>query len=337
MNSKIILVVIDVIIVSLIIYLLKNKNELENILKKKARIILKFVIIMIVIICILLYNLKMIRKIGNSYKMLKLSQELEITTKEFDNKLEQEHKYYTNALQKEYGELEKEPYIPEGFEYVEGDVNSGFVIQDMNKNQYVWVPCTNRENENIVKLQKKDFYLQAGIKHYDCIDTEYESFINSALINGGFYISRYEIGMENENIVSKASVPVLTYISKKEAIELINNMYTNESINCKLINGYAYDTTLEWIEKSNNINIEKYRFDKDVDTLTGRSKYNNIYDFIDNVMEISIEEFYDTVIYRGFDYDSEITLDSRYNILEDSISSCNEQLKLLAYRTILYK
>lgn len=120
-------------------------------------------------------------------------------------------------------------------------------------------------------------------------------------------------------------------------MELINNMYTNESINCKLINGYAYDTTLEWIEKSNNISIDKYQFNKDDNVLTGRSKYNNIYDFIDNVMEISTEEFYDTVIYRGFDHDNEITLDSRYNILEDSISSYNEKLRLLAYRTIIYK
>lgn len=337
MNSKIIITVIAIVIVSVIIYLIKNKNELEDILKKKSGKVIKILIVIIVITGMLEYNFRMSRKLKNSCEMLRLSQELEITSKEYDNRKEQEHEYYINALQKEYGELEKNPYIPEGFGYVEGDVNSGFVIQDMNQNQYVWVPCTNKENENIVKLQKKDFYLQAGIKHYDCLDTEYEDFINSALINGGFYISRYEIGMENENIVSKASVPVLTYISKKEAMELINNMYTNESINCKLINGYAYDTTLEWIEKSNNISIDKYQFNKDDNVLTGRSKYNNIYDFIDNVMEISTEEFYDTVIYRGFDHDNEITLDSRYNILEDSISSYNEKLRLLAYRTIIYK
>ena len=32
------------------------------------------------------------------------------------------------------------PYIPEGFEHIGGDVNSGFVIQDTFGNQFVWIP-----------------------------------------------------------------------------------------------------------------------------------------------------------------------------------------------------
>ena len=32
------------------------------------------------------------------------------------------------------------PFVPDGFEHIGGDVNSGFVIQDTYGNQFVWIP-----------------------------------------------------------------------------------------------------------------------------------------------------------------------------------------------------
>lgn len=40
----------------------------------------------------------------------------------------------------EYSGNYTDPPIPEGWEYVEGDWNNGFTIQDSKGNQFVWVP-----------------------------------------------------------------------------------------------------------------------------------------------------------------------------------------------------
>lgn len=176
------------------------------------------------------------------------------------------------------------------------------------------------------------------IRNYKCLDIEYKEFIESALNNGGFYISRFELGKENDEIVSKAGAKVWTNITRAEAIPIINNMYTN--INCRLINGYAYDTALAWIKRYNNIEIKK--FEDLTNIQCGRSKYNNIYDLTDNIMEISSEDLYDSIVYRGFSTVDEIELNSRYNSADEKNENYEELLNLkainlLAFRTVIYK
>jgi hypothetical protein len=251
---------------------------------------------------------------------------------EFDKKIEEENLFYKNVINENYiNQNSMNPYIFEGFEYVEGEWNTGFVIQDENKNQFVWVPCTNLKDENILKLEKSNFKSQAEISKDMCADDEYEEFMLSALENGGFYISRYEIGNEENKPVSKENVNVWTSLTRQEAIEISNSMYDN--INSKLINGYAYDTTLSWIEKNNNVSADKVDVRENV--YTGRNQYNNIYDFTDNIMEYTLERFYDTVIIRGFAYSKENEDESRYAINEDE--DYFDYVSLIGFRTILYK
>ena len=111
-------------------------------------------------------------------------------------------------------------HIPEGFSYVEGESDNGYVIQDINGNQYVWVPCTNKDINDVIKLQRKDFLENSLIKYYDCNNLSYINFIESALENGGFYISRYEIGKENEKTVSKKQAIMWTNVSQEEAVKI---------------------------------------------------------------------------------------------------------------------
>ena len=50
------------------------------------------------------------------------------------------------------------PYIPEGFEHVEGtEVDTGFVIEDKDGNQYVWVPV---ESGSPIREAPSDSYLE---------------------------------------------------------------------------------------------------------------------------------------------------------------------------------
>ena len=117
-------------------------------------------------------------------------------------------------------------------------------------------------------------------------------------------------------------------------------MYCNSnSIKCELINGYAYDTTLEWLRVTNE--IEKFIIDDD-EIYTGRRSYNNIYDFTDNVLELTQERNYDTAIIRGFSADDFDKLDyswtdeNRYAIIIENNNLVSTKDKL-GFRAILYK
>lgn len=336
---------IAIVVISITIYIIKNQDEfikkVEILKQNKILRIMIYILVILVCIAVIIYFLKNIKLIKKNITLYTVSKQNRIFFKEFDEELKLEKNFYKEIITKEYGQIQKEPYMFEGFKYVEGDINSGYVIQDTNGNQYVWVPCTNREDENIVKLEKKDFDENVAIKYYNCLDSNYKEFLESTLKHGGFYISRFELGKENDKIVSKKDVEVLSNISIDNAMEKIDNMYNENEINCELINGYAYDTTLNWISQNNNIEIEKVEVKENI-IYSGRNKYNNIYDFIDNIMEISSEKLYDTIIYRGFDYQKDIELDSRYNIPEDHIENYRSIYgfipeNMLAYRTVIYK
>ncbi|MBR3614263.1 MAG: hypothetical protein IKL55_03700 [Clostridia bacterium] len=296
-------------------------------------------IILFLLICIVALN-----KSAETYKFNKKVDDIYNYN---DNKIIKENEFYEISIDKEYeNQGFNNPYIPDNFAYVEGEWNTGFVIEDLNGNQYVWVPCSNKENNLTEKLGRKDFSEEPFISKDECINENCEDFILSSLENGGFYISRYELGKENNTIVSKPDVKLLKNTTKKEAEKLISEMYSD--LNCELINGYAYDTTLSWLKNTNEIKINKIE-DKE-NLKTGRAKYNNIYDFCDNILEMSSEYYYGTVIIRGFlfadnenNFNSELVENLEYNINSFDRMSIREEDNyytpehIMGFRTVLYK
>ena len=115
-------------------------------------------------------------------------------------------------------------------------------------------------------------------------------------------------------------------------------------INCELINSYAYDTTLEWIEKTSIVKLEgkEIEIKKDEKIFSGRNVNNNIYDFCDNILEYTLENSYDTIIVRGF-FNSNTTEstramfsnESRYSVQPTDINLSEEMP--IVMRTVLYK
>ena len=267
---------------------------------------------------------------------------------EYDKKISDENKFYKDVINKNYtNQKYDEPYIPEGFSYVEGAWDNGFVIQDERKNQFVWVPCTNIEDVNVEKLQRYNFSKQVLISKDLCNNNSYEEFLISALENGGFYISRFEIGNENNMPVSKKDMEIWKNVTRDEAEKIVDKMYDN--INCKLVNGYAYDTTLSWLMNTNDFNINILDINQKENTTTGKVAYNNIFDFSDNVMELTVETNYSNVIIRGFPYelnskDKDIILEKigedignfdRFSIAENENNFTITTL--LAFRCVIYK
>ena len=190
----------------------------------------------------------------------------------------------------------KSPYVPEGFEHVEGEVDDGFVIQDKYNNQYVWIP------------------VESGILTRTTVsDSEYEEtseyatgLINSVAKNYGFYISRFEASAYQGNGVKFAAslenqVP-WTNVSYKEAEEAAINtasvLQYPEDIVTAVTSSHAWDTTLSWIDQSvqsysSNISYGNYSGTILSTGATESDKIKNICDLAGNVREWTTEIYND--------------------------------------------
>lgn len=319
-------IIISFVFVFLFINIVINKKLINLIFDKKITVkkfevkvltIVKIILIIGVLAIILFYA-------KNIFEIIKI---MSIDTGETDkiiidskNRIQEDNEIYKKLINKEYNiQNSKNPYIFKGFKYVEGEWNTGFVIEDENKNQFVWVPCTNVSNEEKIEiLEKTDFVVNPFIISFDCYNPECEIFLKSALENGGFYVSRYEIGNENGIAVSKSNVNPYTSVTQVEALEISKNMY--DEINSSLINGYAYDTMYNWIIHSENFKMNDQK---------------NINGIFNKIYEFTSEIYYTGIIYRGIIFENEYidtgNLDNRLN------SSNDYSDEYIGFRTILYK
>lgn len=322
----VIVILIELLTINIIIHydFFKEKIKFKN--NKIIKNILK--IIRIVLILILLIILGFVCK--EFYETKEINEEIQANFSEITLKINEEYEYY-EKVKKDYNLEKKEAYIPEGFYHVEGNYENGFAIEDKNKNQYVWVPVSKEKNP----IEKSNYIPSPFISYYECYDEEYKEFLQSVLQNGGFYISRFQIGKENESLVSKKNVEILKISSLNEAKEKVESMYKNNDFKCEIANGFAYDIALNWILKNNEVIIgENNKY-------TGNTSYQNIYDMIDDNFEITLEKSYsDAIIYRGF-VKKESTAKTNYGV-EDlnnrwALIEENEEFNNVGIRTIIYK
>ena len=142
---------------------------------KKENII--FIEIIIIIALLLVPAFYIIIK--NGIEENRFNEAMQKDIEEVNSKIEEENKKI-EELKNSYTNKNKtlEPYIPNGFKYIEGDVNSGYIISDENENQYVWVPC-----ESLEDIKKTDFSEEPFITYKECYDEEYEKFVISVIEN----------------------------------------------------------------------------------------------------------------------------------------------------------
>ena len=155
-----------------------------------------------------------------------------------------------------------EPYIPDGFTYLEGTLDTGFVIKDLNNgNEFVWVPV---DDINDFKMQIDND--PSDISMYTSAVTEEERA--SVEKYGGFYIGRYETGLNDEATYSstvqdgtnwqnatatiKKNVRPWNYITFDKAFSVSQELYPGHS-NLMSLSNYA--TTLNWLQKTEQIEI----------------------------------------------------------------------------------
>ncbi len=201
-------------------------------------------------------------------------------------------------------------------------ISGGLVIKDKQGNEFVWIPTKSfydkdRREINIT-FDRDSFGLQSkggmdeltqSQKIYNGADSTYyfyeklnEQEKKSVLEYGGFYIGRYEatsdVARNSTSPLGTVSIQknksIYNFVSKEDAVSLANNFARNEYVVSRLCSGYAWDTTLKFIESSGNSNyLSNSNIGNHGNAInisgTSSDKINNIYDLDGNVYEWTLE------------------------------------------------
>ncbi len=198
--------------------------------------------------------------------------------------------YFTKKGQKPSEDVPTEPYLPTGFTKVEGtSLANGYTIQDSTGNQYVWVEVpktsevyptaglniTGFSNDEYAKIEtdlhtytndyrdgtsyKDEYYSGVGLTSDEYTNLK-KTMLKSVYQNGGFYIGKYETGIENapktdgdentaptETPVIKRNAYPYNYVTCSQAQTLANNMKSGNHTS-SLMFGVQWDLVLKYLE-----------------------------------------------------------------------------------------
>lgn len=181
-------------------------------------------------------------------------------------------------------------FIPDGFSHVEGTVDDGYIIADQYGNEFVWVPVDN--GKAIRNVSDENKYVET--------DDSSKYFYNSVAKNYGFYISRYEAGkasLEDEIVaVSMKEMEPWYGATFKDALKYSDefcNVFGYSDVKSSLINSYAWDSTLAWIDENNDnysTSTKNGNYSNEI-YVCGNSEdcINGIYDLSGNLREWTTE------------------------------------------------
>ena len=154
-------------------------------------------------------------------------------------------------------------WIPEGFKVADDSaktVQGGVVIEDKDGNQFVWVPVATigYGTRWYTGIEPSSAYLE-NLSEDEKISVETYK---------GFYIGRYEAGdkenteaktLRSSNDVTKtatikANQAPYNYVTRTQAVSLAEGFATKQGYKAKtkLVSSYAWDTTIEFIQKVNS-------------------------------------------------------------------------------------
>ena len=229
--------------------------------------------------------------------------------------------YFTKKGQKPSEDVPTEPYLPTGFTKVEGtSLANGYTIQDSTGNQYVWVEVpktsevyptaglniTGFSNDEYAKIEtdlhtytndyrdgtsyKDEYYSDAvtGLTSAQYIELK-QKMLKSVYQNGGFYVGKYETGIEDAPKTSGSSstapteMPVIKQnaypynnVTCSQAQTLASNMESG-NYTSSLMFGVQWDLVLKYLETKGTAQA---------DLKTDSASIGNYYD---NLWEITNE------------------------------------------------
>ena len=208
-----------------------------------------------------------------------------------------------------------EPYLPDGFSEVAGtSLENGYTIQDSKENQYVWVEVPKTEEvyptaglaitaftddeytaiENDLHTYTNDYRMSVWEdKYYSDATTgltkeQYyilkKEMLKSVYQNGGFYVGKYETGIEGTPKTSGSSTtaptetPVIkqnaypyNYVTCSQAQKLASNMESG-NYTSSLMFGVQWDLVLKYLETKGTAQA-----DLKTDSRNWGNYYNNLW------------------------------------------------------------
>ena len=155
-------------------------------------------------------------------------------------------------------------WIPEGFKVADDSastVQGGVVIEDKDRNQFVWVPVAT------IADYKRTWYTGDG-SFSDYSEALPEDEKTSLERYKGFYIGRYEAGDKESTVAKtlrssndvtktvtiKANQAPYNYVTRTQAISLAEGFEKQQGYKAKtkLVSSYAWDTTIAFLQKVNS-------------------------------------------------------------------------------------
>ena len=238
--------------------------------------------------------------------------------------------------------------VPAGFKVVNKDANvtDGIVVEDVSHSatagsQFVWIPVgdvikDSAGNKETITLGRYDFDdkgnatvysgmwtedTAANHKYKNTIAKDIEDFKNKVNnITHGYYIGRYEsrtsIERKSETdkltqITIKPDKYVYNYTTQSQAAELSRGMYSDSNFESDLMNSYAWDTAIVFLQKfdnrANKASLKPYSRQNSLNTSLASQGTNNlevskqdvicnVYDMASNYTELTTE----TSRYSGY-------------------------------------
>ena len=266
----------------------------------------------LVVISVLLYSIVLTTVFMHASSKRKMQMESQILAKEayekqLDNLDEIRDEINGGKRVPEEATSETAPYFPDNtFTKKEGTIDTGLVIQDANENEYVWVVVprttavyattglgkttfTDADYTSIENDLKEYTKTYRGSTRYSdtwyaddknegwLSETEYKTLKNSMLKsvyeNGGFYVGRYEAGIETTGTnrtsntdknsdgkyimpsiapVTKADAYPYTYVTRTQAQNLASNVNSGTKTS-SLMFGVQWDLVLAFMHNKGNI------------------------------------------------------------------------------------
>ena len=224
---------------------MKNKKYFINNYKLKENGITLVALVITIAIIIILASITISAVLGEN-GLIETAKQIKDDAEDFVNeengKLGDLMEEYANVMGEDSNIPEGPKYpteiegvkIPEGFYYVGGTKEEGIVISDKEEdagagtshevaqklqgNQFVWIPVENdslfqRYQHYGSSKQVFDNSTEPYEEGYEGEVSEYEEMKQSVLENDGFYVGRYETGLEGEKTVIKQGKEVYNWIS----------------------------------------------------------------------------------------------------------------------------
>ena len=270
--------------------------------------------------------------------------------------------------------------LPNGFHYVGGDISTGLVISDKQGdtmsasgtsmgNQFVWIPVSSEAD-----LERTNFDTNGQpttdapasgrnvtdcsepyAKGYSTEEAEYTTMRTQVLKYGGFYIGRYEAGVNSttlrtasttaQTVVCKKGVAPYNYVpwgkamndaseveGKNGAVYLAKNFASQHnytSVTSTLTYGCEWDAMCRYIGDAQRTTPKKSAPELTGSVSTDVSK--NIYDLAGNCYEWTMEA-YSTIyrVIRGGDYDDANPVSNR-SVINPTLNYDYNSFRLTLY------